>query len=115
MGFVMEFGEFLGADFDAFGEDCFGVEFDSGEDGFAVFSFFQKSDSLVSVGFEGEVLQGAEGEEGEHVAAGEGGDEGLLGVGEVGIAEVFGGGGAGEGVAVAVVDLVVAGVFFVGK
>ena len=40
MGFVVEFGEFLGTDFDAFGEDSFGVEFEAGEDGFAAFSFF---------------------------------------------------------------------------
>ena len=44
------------------------------------------------------------------MATGKRGDEGLLGIGEVGVAEVFSSGGAGNGLAVAEVQLVVAGV-----
>ena len=40
MGFVVEFCEFFRRDFDSFGEGGFGVEFDTGQDGFAVFSLF---------------------------------------------------------------------------
>ena len=60
-------------------------------------------------------MEGAEGEKGEHVATGEGSDEGLFGVGQVGVAQVFGSGGARDGLAVAEVDLVVTRVFLVGE
>ena len=49
------------------------------------------------------------------MATGKGGDEGLFWVGEVGVAKVFGSGGAGDGLPVAKVELVVAGVFFVSE
>jgi len=112
---VVEFLKCFAGDFDAFGEGGFWVEFDSGEDGFPIGVLFEEADGVVGVGFEGEVLERAEGEEGEHVATGEGGDKGLLGVGEFGGAEVFGGGGGADRDAVAKIEVVVAGVFFVGK
>ena len=60
-------------------------------------------------------MEGAEGKKGEHVAAGKGTDKGLFWVRKFGVSQVFSSGGAGGGVAITIVDLVVAWVFFVGE
>ena len=83
MRLVMELGKFLGRDFYSFRKLGDGVEFDTREDRFAIFSFFKKSDGVVGVGVQGEFLERAKGEEGEHVTAGERGDECLFWVREV--------------------------------
>lgn len=92
MGLMVEFGEFLRGDLDSFGEGRFGMQFHPGEDWLAVFAFFEESKGLVGVAFQGELLEGAEGEEGEHVAAGEGAYVSLFWIREFGRAEVLCGG-----------------------
>ena len=90
VGLVVERLEFFARDFDAFGEGGLGIEFDAGEDRFPVWAFFKESDRVVGVGFEGEVLEGAEREEGEHMAAGQGSDKSLFGVHAIFTAKIFG-------------------------
>lgn len=115
MGLMVELGQFLGRDLDAVRKGGFGVEFDPGEDRFTCVAFLQKADRFVRVGLQSELLEGAEGEEGEHMAAGEGSHKGLLGVGEFGVAEVVGGGGGLNGHALTEVEVVIARVFLVAE
>lgn len=115
MGFVVEAFEFGVVGLLAFGKGGLRVEVDAGDDHLAGRVFGEVADGAVGVALDGDFAHGADGEEGEHVAAGEGGDESLLGVDFVGVAEVVGSGGGVYDDGVPEVPCVVAGVGSVGE
>jgi len=113
MRLVMKLGELFGRDVDAFCKRGHRVQLDASEDWLALLAFLEKAHCIVGIGIEGELLQGTKSEEGQHVATRERGDVGLLGIGELGLAEILRSGGAGHGLAVAEIDLMFARVFLV--
>ena len=117
---------FLVGDFVDLGELCIGgeaitgeldfrVEGDAGDGEFSIGTGFEVTDGAVGVAFDGETFFTGDGEESEHVAGGEGGDEGAFGIDALGISEEFPGGGGAEGVAVFESPFVVPGVGLVGE
>ena len=76
-------GEVGAAEGDSWAEDGFG----DGE--LAVLVLFEDGDGVVLIGFDSESFAGGDGEEGEHVAAGEGSSKCVFGVRKGGVAEEF--------------------------
>jgi hypothetical protein len=115
VGDFVDLGElFFGGEAIA-GELDFGVEGDAGDGEFSFGTGFEVTDGTIGVAFDGKAFFAGDGEEGEHVAGGEGGDEGAFGIDAVGIAEEFLGGGGAEGVAVFESPVMVPGVGLVGE
>lgn len=113
VGFVVEALQQLLARFVSVGEYDFRIEIDAGDRQLSGFVFGEVADGSVAVALNGEFAHRGDGEEGEHVAAGNGSDEGLLRIDLIGVAEVVGRGGGAHFDSVAEAPGVVARVAFV--
>jgi len=100
VGKVMEVGFFPGGGAFPAGVGDGGVKSDEGDPGDAALVLGHLAGGLIVIGGDVEALAAGEVEEGEHVATGEGGDEGFLGIDEGGIGKGRGedgwGGGGGD-------------------
>ena len=115
MGLVVEFGELFCRDIDSCSEVGEGMDFDAADDESAVVVFLEESNRMIAVGIEGEIPQRADCQKRKHVAAGEGRDECLLGVRELGLAEEFFRRGEREALSMAKIDPVFSRVILVAE